>query len=100
MKISERLALLKAGYTKEEINALIDEEMQTPTDPEVKSEPEQKAEDFTKVITALAEEVKGLKKAMQTENIENTKMGNESQADAIDRILQSVINPIDKEKEK
>ena len=99
MKISERLALLKAGYTKEEINALIDEEMQTPADPEVKSEPEQKADDFVKVITALADEVKGLKKAMQTENIENTKMGADSQMDAVDRILQSVINPVDKREE-
>lgn len=99
MKISERLALLKAGYTKEEINALIDEEMQATAEPEIKSEPEQKVDDFVKVITALADEVKGLKKAMQTENIEHTKMGADSQMDAVDRILQSVINPVDKEKE-
>ena len=99
MKISERLALLKAGYTKEEINALIDEEMQALPKEETKSEPEQKADDFVKVITALADEVKGLKKAMQTENIENTKMGTDSQMDAVDRILQSVINPVDKREE-
>ena len=99
MKISERLALLKAGYTKDEINALIDEDAVEVSDQAEKTEPEQKAEDFVSVITALADEVKNLKKTMQIQNIENSKIGTDNQDDAIDRILQSVINPVDKEKE-
>lgn len=91
MTIKERLALLKAGYTKDEINSMIDDEKKVPAE-EPKPE-EAKATDFMNVITALADEVKGLKKAVQTENIENTKMGNSTGIDEIDKILSSVINP-------
>ena len=91
MTIKERLALLKAGYTKDEINSMIDDEKKVPAE-EPKAE-ENKATDFMAVITALADEVKGLKKAVQTENIENTKMGTDSGIDEIDKILSSVINP-------
>lgn len=100
MKITERLALLKAGYTKDEINAMIDEEAQAPAEEKVPTEAEVKADDFMKVLTALADEVKGMKKAIQTENIENTKMGTDNPADSIDKILQSLINPIETKEEE
>lgn len=98
MTIKERLALLKAGYTKDEINSMIDDEKKVP-DEEPKAE-ETKATDFMNVITALADEVKGLKKAVQTENIENTKMGTDTGIDEIDKILSSVINPNTTKKEE
>ena len=97
MTIKERLALLKAGYTKDEINVMIDDEKKVP-DEEPKPE-ETKATDFMNVITALADEVKGLKKAVQTENIENTKMGTDTGIDEINKILSSVINPNTKKEE-
>ena len=90
MKISERLALLKAGYSKEEISALIDDELKEND----KAPEDQKVDDFMTVITALADEVKGLKKAVQTQNLQDTKVsGNDSGPDEIDKILQSIINP-------
>ena len=68
MKIKERLALIKAGYSKEEINSMIDEESV--------EEKEEKApvEDYMIVIKALANEVKDLKEAVQTENINRTEI--------------------------
>ena len=95
MNIKDRITFIKAGYTKDEINEIIREEMEAPAPSEQPAEPkpeETKAEDFMKVISALADEVKSLKKAVQVENIENTKMGTDAQSE-VDRILQSVINP-------
>lgn len=99
MNIKDRITFIKAGYTKDEINEIIKEEMEAPATSEQPAEPkpeETKAEDFMKVISALADEVKSLKKAVQVENIENTKMGTDAQSE-VDRILQSVINPNIKE---
>ena len=98
MKLNERLALLKAGYTKDEINALIEEDKaDAPEQEAVQNSSELKVDDFVNVVKSLADEVRGMKKAMQTENIENTKIGSEQ--DSVDRILQSIINPIDKKEE-
>ena len=98
MKLNERLALLKAGYTKDEINALIEEDKaDAPEQEAVENSGELKVDDFVNVVKSLADEVRGMKKAMQTENIENTKIGSEQ--DSVDRILQSIINPIDKKEE-
>lgn len=98
MKLNERLSLLKAGYTKDEINALIEEDKaDAPEQEAVQNSGELKVDDFVNVVKSLADEVRGMKKAMQTENIENTKIGSEQ--DSVDRILQSIINPIDKKEE-
>lgn len=72
MKISERLALLKAGYSKDEINAMIDDDLKQV---EVK-EPEENPvkDDYMKVISALANEVKDLKEAVYTKNISETEV--------------------------
>ena len=39
MKLTERLALLKAGYTKDEINAMIDEDASAPAQDPAPEEP-------------------------------------------------------------
>ena len=39
MKLTERLALLKAGYTKDEINAMIDEDALAPAQDPAPEEP-------------------------------------------------------------
>lgn len=72
MRINERLALLKAGYSKDEINAMIDDDMKQV---EVK-EPEENPvkDDYMKVISALANEVKDLKEAVYTKNISETEV--------------------------
>ena len=45
MKIAERLALLKAGYSKDEINAMIDADQQAPENvPDVVPEEDKKEE--------------------------------------------------------
>lgn len=92
MKLSERLALLKAGYSKDEINAMIEddakESKETPKD-----EPEDNgAGDMMKVMAALANEVKDLKTAMYKKNIAESEGNKGGQLTAED-ILASLINP-------
>lgn len=95
MKLSERLALLKAGYSKEEINMMIDEDAK-----EVKETPEKTPEasdDVMKVMAALANEVKDLKTAMYKENIAKSEGTKGGQIKAED-ILASLINPPEEKK--
>lgn len=85
MKLAERLALLKAGYSKDEINALIDEDQKAAElEPEVVPA-EEKPNDYMKVISALAGEVKDLKEAVYAKNIQQTeiKMPTEKTAEDI-----------------
>lgn len=92
MKLSERLALLRAGYSKEEINAMIDEDAKAqPEEPEKTAEPS--ADQATmKVLATLANEVKDLKTAIYKENIAKTESKQGGQLKAED-ILASLINP-------
>ena len=72
MKIAERLALLKAGYSKDEINAMIDDDQKAAEAvPEAVPE-DDRSQDYMKVISALAGEVKDLKEAVYKENIKKT----------------------------
>lgn len=93
MKILDRLALLKAGYTKEEINEMIkaEAEDQKPEQEEASSEQTDK---YADIITALANEVKELKSSIQKENIKNSEMsaGTHTVDDAMN-VLASLINP-------
>lgn len=93
MKILDRLALLKAGYTKDEINEMIkaEAEDQKPEQEEASSEQTDK---YADIITALANEVKELKSSIQKENIKNSEMstGAHTVDDAMN-VLASLINP-------
>ena len=93
MKILDRLALLKAGYTKDEINEMIkaEAEEQKPEQEEASSEQTDK---YADIITALANEVKELKSSIQKENIKNSEMstGAHTVDDAMN-VLASLINP-------
>ena len=95
MKIIDRLAFLRAGYTKDEINKIIEDEKVESTEDTTANENKQGTDvnDFMSVITTLADEVKNLKKAVQKENIENTTMDTDTRVNDIDKILASVINP-------
>lgn len=90
MKLSERLTLLKAGYSREEINAMIDEDAKIAEAPVPEDVPEDSA--MLKVMSALANEVKDLKTAMYKQNIANTESDKGVQQTAED-ILASLLNP-------
>ena len=98
MKLSERLTLLKAGYSREEINAMIDEDAKVAEEsPVPEAVPEDSA--MLKVMSALANEVKDLKTAMYKQNIANTESDKGVQQKAED-ILASLLNPPEDRKEK
>ena len=91
MKLSERLALLRAGYSKDEINTMIEDDAKESKEP--KEVPEDNgAGDMLKVMAALANEVKDLKTAIYKENIAKTESKQGGQLKAED-ILASLINP-------
>ena len=91
MKLSERITLLRAGYSKDEINALIEDDAEeakkTPAEPENTG-----ADDMMKVMAALANEVKDLKTAMYKKNIAESE-GKKDGAIKAEDILASLINP-------
>ena len=91
MKISERLALLKAGYSKEEINAMIDEDTAKVEEPaeQPKAAP---VEDYMNVIKALASEVKDLKEAVYSENIRKTEISSASSTKSAEDILAELFS--------
>jgi len=93
MLIKERLALLKAGYTRDEINEMISEEKAISEAPEESKPAEQQADSFLSAVTALAEEVKNVKKAIQLNNLNNVSIEKENTEDSVDKILASLINP-------
>ena len=94
MKISERLALLRAGYTKAEINEMIDADANAPAEQPEAVTPA--ADDgVMRVMSALASEIKDLKTAVQKENIANTTLQTGAPMKAED-ILASLINPPEK----
>ena len=92
MKISERLALLKAGYSKDEINAMIDDDVAKIEEPAQEEKP-QPVDDYMNVIKALASEVKDLKEAVYSSNIEQTEIKTASTKSAEDILAELFSAP-------
>lgn len=92
MKISERLALLKAGYSKDEINAMIDDDAAKIEEPAQEEKP-QPVDDYMNVIKALASEVKDLKEAVYSSNIEQTEIKTASTKSAEDILAELFSAP-------
>ena len=94
MKISERLALLKAGYTKEDIAEMIGEESKPaePADQQPTEESGAASDRYMEALVALAGEVKSMKEAIQSSNISNTTITEKSPLDQASEILASLIN--------
>ena len=92
MKLSERLALLKAGYSKDEINAMIEDDAKEAKETPKDAPEDNGAGDMMKVMAALANEVKDLKTAMYKKNIAESEGNKGGQLTAED-ILVSLINP-------
>lgn len=101
MKITDRIALLKAGYTKEDITAMIEEEKnQEDLKPDLHEE--KLNNDYAEVLVNLASEVKSLKETMQATNRNNVDQlaPNTSRVEEAKKILEGLINPITDEKEE
>ena len=92
MKISDRLNLLKAGYSRQEIDAMIEAE---DTAPEVNArdktavDPVANPQDNTAVLTAIDE----LTKAIQASNILNSSRASAPQVtESVEDILNTIVN--------
>lgn len=91
MKLSERLALLKAGYTKAEIDQLVKEDQETVE--EIPSEEAPGTDKYMDLIKALAGEVKGLKDAVHASNIESSEVVKPAPKDASDILTELFSAP-------
>lgn len=110
LKLTERLQLLKAGYSKKEIEALAEAEAKevvedvTSTEDSVIEENNKEGtgiDKYMEVITNLTNEVKELKNNIYQNNINNTELkGTESLENEADKILASIINPLNNNKEE
>lgn len=98
MKISERIALIKAGYTKDEINSMIAEDVEASKDPKEPEKDNNDNNDYMKVLSVLANEVKDLKEAMYSSNINNSNIDKGSNVIKAEDILSSLINPKEEDK--
>lgn len=90
MKLNERIQLLKAGYTKADIDQIIADEAAAPADPEP-AQPAEPSADYMKVLKALANEVKGLKASVQAANIQNTNIDTGANVPTAESILASLF---------
>lgn len=90
MKISERIALIKAGYSKDEITEMVKEEkMETPTEEKTEMPVE-----YKDVIATLANEVKTLKEAVQRNNLKQAEAKAPATRDEdVVKILGSLVDP-------
>lgn len=90
MKISERIALIKAGYSKDEITEMVKEEkMETPAE-----EKTEVPEEYKDVLVTLANEVKTLKEAVQRKNLKEAEAKAPATRDEdIVKILGSLVDP-------
>lgn len=114
LKLKDRIQLLKAGYSKKEIEALAEAEAQEELAQEenkdvtsaendvVESEDHSAGVDkYMEVITNLANEVKELKNNIYQNNINKTEVkGSDTLENEADKILASLINPLNNTKEE
>lgn len=104
-RFDEFVALVKAGYTKEEIDAMEKAEdekaaqVSAPAKEEVTPEPEQveqKAEEIpadNSALNALQAEIVALRKAIQAMNVKNAYRTDDPDAVNAESILASIIQP-------
>lgn len=105
MNLKDRIALLKGGYTKKEIEALIEAESKAE---ELKAPEETNIEETTKeevtysdVIKALVDEVKDLKNTIYANNINSVEIEKPvSLENEAEKVLASLINPFNNKTEE
>ena len=106
MTLKDRLALLRGGYSKKEIEALIEaeekakvEEVEEVKTEEVKTE-ETKNNTFEDVMKSLIDEVKDLKNTIYENNLKNVEIQNQvNLEDEAEKVLASLINPFKNKEE-
>ena len=100
MKITERIALLKAGYTKDEITAMLEEEKQVKK-VETEDDKEKDNTTYAEVLVSLANEVKNLKETMQASNRNSVDtLASNNKVDEAKKILEGLINPVKNDKKE
>lgn len=111
MTLKDRLALLRGGYSKKEIEALIEaeekakvEEVEEVKTEEVKTEEvkteETKNNTFEDVMKSLIDEVKDLKNTIYENNLKNVEIQNQvNLEDEAEKVLASLINPFKNKEE-
>ena len=90
--------MLKAGYTKAEIDKLIEEDKETVE--EIQPEEASGADKYMDVIKALAGEVKSLKDAVHASNIESAEAVRPKEPDAVDILTELFTVPKNDKGEK
>lgn len=98
MKLSERITLLKAGYSKDEINSMLVEDAET-SEQSVEVQNDTNNSEYIKILSVLANEVKDLKDAVYSSNITNTNIDSTNKVIKAEDILGSLINPKNNEEE-
>lgn len=92
MKISDRLNLLKAGYSRQEIDAMIEAEDTAPevnAPDQLEGDPVANPQDNTAVLSAIDE----LTKAIQASNILNSSRASAPQVkESVEDILNTIVN--------
>ena len=101
--VNDILALVKAGYTKAEISAMLTPDQEPAETPTIPAEPvteevapEEKAAEVPAAntdLTALLEEVKALRAAVNKRNVTADSLPNATREDIATKILREVINP-------
>ena len=98
MSHEELLMLVKAGYTKEEINAMTapapaEEQKETPAE-EPKETPAEISEfaEMRKQFAEMNKEISNIVKGLQKMNVANARQG-EPNSNTVDDILKNMLNP-------
>ena len=106
MNLKDRITLLKGGYSKKEIEALVEAENKI-EEPEVK-EPEAKEpveetkepSTYEDVMKALIDEVKELKNVVYEKNINSVEISKPVNIETeAEKVLASLINPFNNKEE-
>lgn len=104
MKLSERIALLKGGYTKAEIDEIIRSEAEQKPEESAEPTPAAPSGDYDtilKVMKSMADEINGLKTSVQAANIQNTDIKTGTASPTPEEILGSLFaDPNSNNKEK
>jgi hypothetical protein len=97
MKLTDRLNLLKAGYSRQEIEAMIEADETAPdvnAPDTVATDPVANPQDNTAVLSAIDE----LKKTIQASNILNSSRDSAPQVnESVEDILNTLVNGTNKE---
>ena len=104
MNLKDRITLLKGGYSKKEIEALVEAENKI-EEPEVKEpeakEPVEESKEpstYEDVMKALIDEVKELKNVVYEKNINSVEISKPVNIETeAEKVLASLINPFNKE---